>query len=255
MRLDPLVHPPRELLREVADERRDVVLALAQRRIHDRKHVQAVIQVAAELSVRHHRRRDRGWSRPRAGRRRGSSACCQGARTPAPAAPAAASAAAPGGCRRPRPGTASRRAPARTGRRFCAMAPVNAPLLVPEQLALEQPGGDGGAVQLHERPAAAAAQVVDGAGDQLLAGTRLPLDEHGGVGRRDDLDLLQHLLQRRALADDLLEVVLGPDLLFEVQLLGGQLFLQLGNLPVRQRVLHRDGDLLRYLTQQLDVVR
>ena len=52
--LDTLVHPPRELLREVADERRDVVLALAQRRIHDRKHVEAVIQIAAKLFVRHH---------------------------------------------------------------------------------------------------------------------------------------------------------------------------------------------------------
>ena len=103
-------------------------------------------------------------------------------------------------------------------------------------------------------PLAAPAQVVDRAGDQLLAGAGLALDQHRRVGRRDDLDLLQHLPERRALADDLVEVVLGPNLVFEVQLLGAQLLLQLRDFSKRQPVLDRDGNLLRHLTEQLHIV-
>ena len=103
-------------------------------------------------------------------------------------------------------------------------------LLVAEQLAFEQAGRNGGAVQLDERAAAAAAQVVNRAGDQLLAGAGFAVNEHGRIGRRDGLDLLQHLPERRALADDLLEVELGADLVFEVELLLGQLLFQLGDL-------------------------
>ena len=93
------------------------------------------------------------------------------------------------------------------------------------------------------------------AGDQLLAGAGLALNQDRRIGRRDDLDLLQHLPERRALADDLLEVVLGADLVLEIQLLRVELLLQLGNLLEREPVLHRDGDLLGHLTQQLHIVR
>src|SRR5205823_1500853 len=55
--------------------------------------------------------------------------------------------------------------------------------LVAEELALEQTGRNGRAVELHERPLAAPAELVDGAGDQLLARARLAADDHGGVGR------------------------------------------------------------------------
>ena len=137
---------------------------------------------------------------------------------------------------------------------FCAMAPVNAPFLVAEQLALEQARGNRRAVQLDEGARATAAQVVDRAGDQLLAGPRLALNQDRRVGRRDDLDLLERLLERRALADDLVEVLLGSNFLLEIELLGVQLLLQLRDLPIRQPILDGDGDLLRDLTQQLDVV-
>src|SRR5438445_9694871 len=45
--LDLLVHPARELLHEVADERRDVLRALPQRRERDREDVQPVVEVVA----------------------------------------------------------------------------------------------------------------------------------------------------------------------------------------------------------------
>src|SRR5262249_39822068 len=47
--------------------------------------------------------------------------------------------------------------------------------LVAEELALEELGGDGGTVELDEGAGAAGAGVVDGAGDELLAGAGLAL--------------------------------------------------------------------------------
>src|SRR5207249_2797829 len=49
-------------------------------------------------------------------------------------------------------------------------------LLVAEQLALQEGFGDGGTVDSQERPLPAAAVLVDGAGDQLLAGAALAED-------------------------------------------------------------------------------
>ncbi len=46
---------------------------------------------------------------------------------------------------------------------------------------------------------------MDGAGDQLLAGSGLAEDEHGRVGAGDARDLIEHALQRRRRSDDLLE--------------------------------------------------
>ena len=64
------------------------------------------------------------------------------------------------------------------------------PLLVTEQLALQEAGGDGRAVQLDERARATPAQIVDRAGDQLFARARLPLNQDRRICRSDDLDLL-----------------------------------------------------------------
>ena len=48
-----------------------------------------------------------------------------------------------------------------------------------KQLTLEQAGGNGRAIQLHEGAVLAAAALVDGAGNQLLARTRLSQQKHG----------------------------------------------------------------------------
>ena len=42
-------------------------------------------------------------------------------------------------------------------------------LFMPEELALQQASGDGGAIELHKRPIFAPAVFMDGPGDQLLA--------------------------------------------------------------------------------------
>src|SRR3546814_6620184 len=66
-----------------------------------------------------------------------------------------------------------------------------------EELALEQFARNRRAVDADQRPAAAPAGFVDGARDQLLAGAALAGDQHGGIGRRDEIDLAQDALDRR----------------------------------------------------------
>ncbi len=99
-------------------------------------------------------------------------------------------------------------------------------LLMAEQLALQEPGGDGRAVELDKGPLPAGAEVVQGPRDEFLARARLAKNEDGGVGGSDGLDLLQDVAEGGALPDDLPEVVLGADLLLQVDLLLVQLVLE-----------------------------
>ena len=125
--------------------------------------------------------------------------------------------------------------------------------LVAKEFTFEQPHGDGRAVEFDEGAFPAAAQVVQGAGDKFLARPRLPLNQHGGIRRRDDLDLLQDALEAVALPDDLFEVVIATNFVFEVEFFLSQFILQFGNFAVRQRVLDRERALARNLGEQLDV--
>ncbi len=78
------------------------------------------------------------------------------------------------------------------------------PLLVPEQLALEQACRHRGAVALDERVRASGTQMVHRARNELFARARLAADQHGRLGRRDQLDLIDEVAQRAAAADDAL---------------------------------------------------
>jgi len=51
---------------------------------------------------------------------------------------------------------------------------------VPEELALDERGGQGGAVELHEGARAPRAQAVEGVGEQVLADAGLALEEDRG---------------------------------------------------------------------------
>ena len=73
---------------------------------------------------------------------------------------------------------------------------------VAEQFAFEQVFGDGGAVDGEERGLGAMAVMIDGAGDEFLAGAAFAGDERGGVRLRDLADELEDLLHRLAAADD-----------------------------------------------------
>ncbi len=73
---------------------------------------------------------------------------------------------------------------------------------VPEQLALEQVLRQRRAVDGHERPVAARALIVDGARDQLLAGSALAEEQHRGVGGGHRRDEAEDVTNARRLADD-----------------------------------------------------
>ena len=69
-------------------------------------------------------------------------------------------------------------------------------LLVAEQLALQQRLGQAAQLTAMNGLPAPRREVVDGLGDQLLAGARLALDQHRARHRRHLLDLDQHFLDR-----------------------------------------------------------
>ena len=70
-------------------------------------------------------------------------------------------------------------------------------LLVAEQLAFEQLGRDGAAVDGDEGPLAARAGVVDGAGRELLARARFAEDQHARIVGSDLADQRARLTYRR----------------------------------------------------------
>ena len=72
-----------------------------------------------------------------------------------------------------------------------ADGPGEGALLVAKQLALQQPRGDGRTIQFDEGAALARAQVVNGAGDQLLTRAGFAPNEHRGAGGGDRLHLLE----------------------------------------------------------------
>ena len=75
--------------------------------------------------------------------------------------------------------------------------------LVAEQFAGQQIGRQRGAVQAHEDVLVPRTIVVDAAGDQFLAHAALAADQHGGIGGGGAADLVGHLPNHRAAADDL----------------------------------------------------
>src|SRR6185295_8052999 len=78
---------------------------------------------------------------------------------------------------------------------------------VPEELALEERFGDGGAVHGDEGPVGAAAVGMNRLGDELFAGAAFAGDEDRRVGRRDLHDAYQHVADGLRTADDILETV------------------------------------------------
>ncbi len=72
-----------------------------------------------------------------------------------------------------------------------------------EELRLDQLARERGAVELLERPLRARAERVDGAGDELLAGSALARDQHAGGAPGGAPDLLDQALHRAALADEI----------------------------------------------------
>ena len=119
---------------------------------------------------------------------------------------------------------------ARSKRPLCwPRAPVNERRLVTEKLGFEHGFRQAGAVQPDEGSVLARRQIVNGAGEQLLAGTGFAAQQHGGVGARDDVDLIEHRANGGTCADDVDQRLLAMQgrsrrLLFEPALLFHQPF-------------------------------
>jgi len=111
------------------------------------------------------------------------------------------------------------------------------PLLVTEELTLDQCGRDGRAVDLDQRPLLPCTAVVNGPCDQFFARPRFAQDEDRGLGRRHLLHLMQDLQEGLAATNDLLEGVIALNLLPKIDVLCLQLLLQLRD--VAQGVLER----------------
>jgi hypothetical protein len=82
------------------------------------------------------------------------------------------------------------------------------PLLVAEQLRLDQVVGDRRAVHLHEPLTRAKAVAMDGARHQLLADAALASDEDGCRRRRCATDGVEHTTERWPLADEVVASLL-----------------------------------------------
>ena len=96
------------------------------------------------------------------------------------------------------------------------------PLLVAEELGLEQRLGDRRAVDLDQRLLGAGAVLVQQVGDQLLAGAALAGDQHGAARRRDLAHDLEDPRERRAAADDLGRLAQRLEAVLEGQVLEPQ---------------------------------
>ena len=112
--------------------------------------------------------------------------------------------------------------PSASSKRPCrsATAPVKAPFLVAEQLAFDERRRQRGAVDPHQRARMPAAALVQRPGEQFLAGSGRAEQQHVRVRRRDLRQPRQREPQRRAFADDVVEVVIALDLLFQIHVVG-----------------------------------
>ena len=89
--------------------------------------------------------------------------------------------------------------------------------LVAEQLRFDEGVRQRGTAHLDERPLRSQRVVVNGLGDELLAGARFAADQHGRVGARHLRHLLVDQAHRPARAKDVREVVALAQLALEVR--------------------------------------
>jgi hypothetical protein len=75
-----------------------------------------------------------------------------------------------------------------------------------EHLALEQFRRDRGAIDGNERARTAPSVAMDGAGNDLLSGSRLAGDEHGGIAIGDAANRLGDRAHRRACSHQLVAI-------------------------------------------------
>src|SRR4029077_19046922 len=112
-----------------------------------------------------------------------------------------------------------------------------------KQFAFHQAGRYGGTVQSNESALATRAEVMKRSGKQFFASAGLAMQEYRRLSGGYNRNLIQHFAQRGTLTDDVLEVVFGADLRFEVQALFLQAIPGLRDAPISNRVVNRERNL------------
>src|ERR1035438_6297335 len=251
---DFAIHAAGVLLHEGAHQQRDIIAALAQRRDRERENVEPVIEVGAELPFLHHQREVAVGGGHQAG------VGADGAGTAEALEFALLEDAQELGLQLERNLSDFVE---EHGAAVCQLKAADTlgngagegAFFVAEHLTLQQAGGNGGAVELDEGALAARAQVVDGTGEEFLAGAGFAVDEDRGIGGRDGFHLLQDSIQGAAAADDFLEAMVGADFVFEVNLLFRQARVEFFDALIGERVLERDGNLGGGLREELQILR
>src|SRR5580700_5134684 len=116
-----------------------------------------------------------------------------------------------------------------------------------EQLAFKQTSWNRCAIQFHEGVRTAVTEIMNCTGNQFLSGTRFSINENRRTGWRYRFDLTQYLTQRCAISNDLFEVHLTAQFIFEVELLLCELVLEFRDLTIGQCIVKGD----RYLPGDL----
>ncbi len=114
-------------------------------------------------------------------------------------------------------------------------------LAMTEQLGLKQVLGQGTAIDRNERRELPAAVEVQRAGDQFLAGAALAENQDRAVGVRHALDHFEHGLHGRRVADDLVELVFALELFLQVGVLGNGVVVGKRALNREAQVVHLEG--------------
>jgi hypothetical protein len=223
--VDGFIHSPGKLLDEVADQKGNVLLTLAQRGDVDREHIQAIVEIHSKFLLPHHSGQIpicRGDQ---------SGVCPQGAGTPQALKFPFLQHAKKLRLEFERNLTHLIQENAALVRQFEAADTLRygageGAFLVSEHFAFQQTCRNRRAVQLHKCVPGARAEVVDGARHQFFPDSSLAIDQNGRIGRRHGFHLAQHFLQGGAIADDGIEVHLAADLVFQVELLLASLSLR-----------------------------
>jgi len=109
-----------------------------------------------------------------------------------------------------------------------------------EEFVFDEIFGDGGAIERDERLIAAIGNVMDGSGEELLAGAAFPEKENGGFGGGDFLQLLADGAHGGGFAHDAWETVAGSELFAQDEVLAEEFLLPGGALDKELEVVEID---------------
>ncbi len=94
---------------------------------------------------------------------------------------------------------------------------------------------------------------MNGASDQLFAGSGFSEDQHSSVARGREFDLSQGPSDRGTFADNFLEIKFAADFFFEIELFDREFIFEGIDFPEGQRIFDGDGNLRRDAIQKVRV--